>query len=265
LKNLRNVLVEVLAENPNWNAKKYYNIVKREADCTYQGVHKTLRLLVEEGVAEEKEKTYSLSRKWLARNAEFSKQALAKLDDTLQTFFEYDSFIDFSSEFIRILERESAKIPENGVCVTYSKHAWPALGLVGDSFQRLKNVIANSAVKMHCEGDTPGDRSTMKMYADGGCWTRTGFRLPDQKTDWISHECSDFFSQIIFPADFMKKLGSIYAKGDVGQNATELLALLHSPAKITVIITYNKKLAAKYAEKVLKADEKWSKVSAHRP
>ncbi|MDO8340306.1 MAG: hypothetical protein Q7T16_06645 [Candidatus Burarchaeum sp.] len=128
---------------------------------------------------------------------------------------------------------------------------------MGDTYERLKRVIATCRPVFACESDTPGDRSLMKMYSDAGCRALIGFRLPSQRFDWVAHVESGFFSQIMFPEKFHMNLRKIYQKGDAGSNTSEILSLLHEPAKITVIITHNRELALKYREKILaKLDKK---------
>ncbi|MDO8340307.1 MAG: hypothetical protein Q7T16_06650 [Candidatus Burarchaeum sp.] len=121
MESIRDLLTQAIAENPYWNSRKYHALISKEMDCTYQGVHKVIRQLVEEGVLEDRNHTFSLSRKWLLRNIDFSKGALTKLEDNPQNFFEYPDYIEFTREFFKILD----KIPEAGPCYAYWKHAWP--------------------------------------------------------------------------------------------------------------------------------------------
>ena len=65
-RDLRHRIISVLAEKWPLKAKQVYKLVERGSPgITYQGVHKALKQLVEEGAVSEREEGYELSMGWV--------------------------------------------------------------------------------------------------------------------------------------------------------------------------------------------------------
>ena len=110
-KSTKDNIITILSLKQPLTAKEIFNLLHREYEneVSYQGVHKTILQLVEEGIIEKNDKKYQINKEWVKRVSSFGRRLEENSQEIIKTIDEKGSVtLNFLSyiEFGRFLVNE---------------------------------------------------------------------------------------------------------------------------------------------------------------
>ncbi len=182
-------IISILVTQPNLNTKKINSALKKQyaLNVTYQAVHKTLKLMVEQEILEHKNKAYELNPQWInnlrlfvekIEKTDLSEQNQGKYttkqdlknndihkDQTTRTlvFPTLEKFSEYMSEMEYLFAKKDFK--EQKIFIRAIKHSWWPLIDPKSEFNRIKDFKKNN-VQFHVliQGNHLLDKWTQKFF-----------------------------------------------------------------------------------------------------
>ncbi len=162
-------IVSILSEEWPLTAKEIYSRIGKQGSITYQAVFKEVKHLLEEGILEEKEKKYSISKNWV--DSEFTqisnlRMALKGIDLPATTLhfnslFEVDKFLFGAAESI-------SDPGQKKDLFMFWHHFWIPLFLSRKEYSSAKETILKFKSHPVTPANTPLDRWCAEFWTKHG-------------------------------------------------------------------------------------------------
>ena len=246
-KGTREWIITSLAERWPLTAKQLYLRVSKKTSCTYQAVHKSLNLLLKEGVLLKEGRTYKLQMSWLKAlrkdahvlEHRYRKQTKkdAPFDDQTLTFKTAMSM----GRFV-INKFASYPNPQKKPSICLWRHAYSLIGLSKEEIQTLGASAKEQQYYILCNKNAPFDRVLANAYRQMGGKVKLGVDVVGGSPDFFIH--GDYISEVYSPLGYKKEMDGIYNSYAESFNPLHLTTVLREkPYTFVVRVTRNAKLA----------------------
>lgn len=215
-KNSKDLILSILMSEPELSAVRIYNQIKKQfgISLTYRAVHKSLKLLLEEGVLTEQGNRYSINLTWIKEIRDFA----TKVEKSYPARFAIKGLRSFKTEGnLTILSFNTIKDADYYIMelkqrmkkplVAHCKHFWWSLVYT----EKMANYISNAKSKVYglCQGNTYLDRYCTKQETKLGFISKSGVKCADV-CDLYIHD--DFVIQVFYPAELIRRIDRLYKK-----------------------------------------------------
>ncbi len=263
----KSLIVSVLRDGRELNALQIHREIRQQhaSEITYQGVHKAVKLLFDQGVLSKNNKGYAISSQWASKLREFSEdlvrtQSAASLKPLLEmqpnssaTLSLDGYFVESFNLILMATEKLVCSQADDTPMVSHSKHAW-AMTVVSDSqYKQLKNIAAKTKHYILCSGNTLMDEFLLDFWKNqlNSEWRYDP--LAAQKCDLVV--AGDFVVQIFHEPSFTKRWNEIYSgiktKKDI--ELSDLYKLIfEQKTKTKLVVSRNEALAHQFRAETLK-------------
>lgn len=183
-RNLKNSVIDTLARRWPLNARQIYREIAYEPpghSITYQGVHKALRQLREQGVIEITENGNRLNYEWISQMREYcgnihqnytigKNTDFYEIPDGDSLTLEYPNYFRAVQSVCEIIARNAEKTSEPDEILVNSAHPFPIIGLPFGMLERIRKLTREGKFKF--KGIHGSNTKTDRELA--GLWNQTG-------------------------------------------------------------------------------------------
>ena len=256
-RNTRGLVVDILGSEWPLNGRQVFAKVRSgyAKDITYQGIHKVLHQLSDEGVVVKSDDGYSLNEAWVSELHSFSERLFAKhvkkQPAPLENLGPGESatislncpFIDAFNVLLGQTEQLVVNSKTRKPMISHSRHSWPMTVVSDKQYAQLKQV----AKKKHfilCSGDSVLDKFLLEFW-------RKRLNAQWRFDPGAAQNCDlvvvdDFVVQIFFSPSFSKKWHetclAVKRKEDV--DLSQLYKnVFETRSEISLVATRNDKIA----------------------
>lgn len=226
-KSVKDLIVHILSMQWPLSAKKIYNIIKNKYNynVSYQAVHKSLKILIDQGILTKKDKEFLISIEWIDNLKEFSEKVTANYKNKAPLFlpglkefkqegetqiFVFNSLKE-ADDYRKRLQREfindkTKKYPYVGTHrhlispVVYSEWTLKSLNLLPET--KTKCYIV-------CSGNTEIDGWCANYYRSSYFDVKVGIEF-DETCDTMV--LGDIITQMYIPDSILEYINNLYAK-----------------------------------------------------
>lgn len=264
-RNVKNLVVSVLKEKPNLSAFEIYSQIKSEngVQVTYQGTHKAVGQLFEQGVLSKSGKAYSLDSAWIDKLKDFSdelhvaKQAnsFAQLlhmpPESSETVVLDGFFVESFNLLLTATEKLIWSQQDDTPLISHSKNAWAMTVVSNYQYKQLKNITKVKHFIL-CGGKTLMDEFLLDFWKNqlNAEWRYDPTAA--EKCDLVT--ARDFVVQVFHEPSFAKKWHEAYAsiKSKKDIELSNLYKLIfEQKTKTKLVVTRNEALAQQLRQQTL--------------
>lgn len=263
-RNLKNKVIDTLGHHWPLNARQIYREISSEPgqSITYQGVHKALRQLQEQGVIENTHCGNQLNYAWISQLQAYSGNLHENYTIGRNTDFyemlngdsltlEYPNYFRAVQAVCAIIARKTEKTGEPDEILIDSAHPFPIMGLPFGMLKKIGELTGSGKAKIlgTYNSNTKTDRELAKLWNSTGVkWRHPRKANPAKAYNMLTR---DILIQFAMCPQFHRAATQILnGKGaPTTEKIYEYTALCESAeSKATVIITKNAELAGKIRE-----------------
>ena len=178
--NLKNIVISVLSRQWPLSARRVYKeVLSDHFQITYQGVHKALRQLREQGIVRRTEEGHQLDVQWIDQLEAYSgflrtNYAMGKNTDFYgmlsgeSACLSFDNYFSAVSAILEIMGREHEKPGQGDAVYIQLAHPFPILGLPARTLERLKHQTKTHSFNATYHSDTASDSALCRMWEQAG-------------------------------------------------------------------------------------------------
>ncbi|MFA6049253.1 MAG: hypothetical protein WC792_04920 [Candidatus Micrarchaeia archaeon] len=263
----KSLVISVLRDGRELNALQIHREIleQHSADITYQGVHKAVKLLLDQGVLAKNGKGYAISNEWASKLHEFgdelmktksasSLKALLEMPPNSSATLSFDGyFVESFNTLLAATEKLICSQADDTPMISHSRHSW-AMTVVSDAqYQQLKNIAAKTKHYILCGGNTLMDEFLLDFWKKQ---LNSEWRFDPsaaQKCDLVV--ANEFVVQIFHEPAFAKRWNDVYS-GIKTKHDLELSNLyklvFEQKTKTKLVVSRNEALADQIRVETLK-------------
>ncbi len=177
--NLKNIVISVLSRQWPLSARRVYKeVCSDHFQITYQGVHKALRQLREQGIVRRTEEGHQLDRNWIDQLEAYSgflrsNYAMGKNTDFYgmlsgdSACLPFDNYFQAVSAMLEIMGREHEN-PQKDEVLLQLPHPLPIIGLSASVLSRLKRHSKTHSFSATYHSDSASDLALCRVWEQAG-------------------------------------------------------------------------------------------------
>ncbi|MFA5246553.1 MAG: hypothetical protein WC408_01525 [Candidatus Micrarchaeia archaeon] len=250
--NLKNIVISVLSREWPLSARRVYKEVCSEHfQITYQGVHKALRQLREQGIVRRTEEGHQLDSQWIEKLEAYSgflrsNYAMGKNTDFYSMMngesacLSFDNYFQAVSAILEIMAREHEKPEKDDVLLSLS-HPFPLIGLSARTLVALKKHCKSHSFSAAYSSDFASDLALCKMWEQAGIEGKVSRKHSARGNYNILTK--GILVQIMPSPAFARRASAILSKGGYESLLAYTQASLDPSSKTLVTITKSPALA----------------------
>jgi len=249
--NLKNIVISVLSRQWPLSARRVYKeVCSDNFQITYQGVHKALRQLREQGIVRRTEEGHQLDVQWIDQLEAYSgflrsNYAMGKNTDFYgmlsgdSACLSFDNYFQAVSAILEIMGREHEKPQRDDVFIQLS-HPLPIIGLAAATLQRLKRHGRTHSFSATYHSDSASDLALCRMWEQAGIQGKVSRKHPKGNYNILT---KGILIQIMPSPQFARRATAILSKGGHESLLAYTQASLDPSSKTLVTITKSPGLA----------------------
>jgi hypothetical protein len=250
--NLKNIVVSVLSRQWPLSARNVYKEVCSEnLGITYQGVHKALRQLCDQGVVLRTQEGHQLDRNWIDRLENYSCLLSSNYSVGKNTDFygmpngesaclEFGNYFQAVNTILEIMGREHKKPGKDEVLIELS-HPLPLIGLSARTLEELKRHAKTHSFTATYHSDSSLDCALCRMWEQAGVRGRISRRRDAKgRFNFIT---KGILIQVMPSPQFARRVSSILSRGGHESLLEYTQACLDPTSKTLVTIIKGPSLA----------------------
>jgi len=249
--NLKNIVISVLSRQWPLSARRVYKeVCSDHFQITYQGVHKALRQLREQGIVRRTEEGHQLDRNWIDQLEAYSgflraNYAMGKNTDFYgmlsgdSACLSFDSYFQAVTAILEIMGREHENPEKDEVRIQLS-HPFPLLGLPAATLSRLKRHAKKHSFAATYHSDSASDLALCRMWEQAGVAGKISRKHSRGNYNVLT---KGVFIQIMPTPAFARRATAILSKGGHESLLAYTQACLDPSSKTLVTITKSPGLA----------------------
>ena len=250
--NLKNIVISVLSRQWPLSARRVYKeVCSDHFQITYQGVHKALRQLREQGIVRRTEEGHQLDRNWIDQLEAYSGFLRSNYSMGKNTDFysmvngdsaclSFDSYFQAVTAILEIMGREHESPKGDSVLIQLA-HPLPILGLPAATLSRLKLHAKKHSFAATYHSDSASDFALCRMWEQAGINGKVSRKHHPRGNYNILTK--GVLIQIMPSPAFARRATAILAKGGSESLLAYTQACLDPSSKTLVTITKSPGLA----------------------
>jgi|GEM_PF-1405310 len=249
--NLKNIVISVLSRQWPLSARRVYKeVCSDHFQITYQGVHKALRQLREQGIVKHTEEGHQLDRNWIDQLEAYSgflrsNYAMGKNTDFYgmipgdSACLSFDNYFQAITSILEVMGREHEK-PLRDEVVLQLAHPLPIIGLPAATLLRLKRHAKTHSFCATYHSDSTSDLALCRMWEQAGILGKVSRKHARGNYNVLTR---GILIQIMPSPQFARKATAILAKGGHESILAYTQACLDPSSKTLVTVTKSPELA----------------------
>lgn len=259
------IIVKTLSKKSGLNARQIHSAAQAGgAKVSYQGIHKALQKLLDEGVVEKLGKGYILSQDWINSLKNFTKasdhratQLTISSEAAWPQSFKFTTLRELAQFLLDAMLELNRRFPE-AVGIGHWKRAWPGTIFSKEDYDKLMELMKGKHFTL-VNGNSFADKLFGEYYnkieKQAGGRGDVGYGVSCAAECDIQVE-GDCIFYIYFPTELKKKIDKIYAKIDARRQQdlalAELYDLVHNyKTSINVFVNKNEEVAEQIRRETL--------------
>ncbi|MFA6329566.1 MAG: hypothetical protein WCX64_02670 [Candidatus Micrarchaeia archaeon] len=250
--NLKNIVISVLSRQWPLSARRVYRqVLSDHFQITYQGVHKALRQLREQGIVRRTEEGHQLDTRWIDQLEAYSRFLRSNYSMGKNTDFygmisgdsaclSFDSYFQAVSAILEIMGREHENPQRDDVCLQLA-HPLPIIGLPAATLSRLKRHARTHSFRATYHSDSASDYALCRMWERAGIGGKVSRR--QQGRGSYNVLTRGILIQIMPTPQFARRATAILSKGGHESLLAYTEACLDPSSRTLVTITKSPGLA----------------------
>jgi hypothetical protein len=220
--NLKNIVISVLSRQWPLSARRVYKeVCSDNFQITYQGVHKALRQLREQGIVLRTELGHQLDRNWIDQLEAYSgflrsNYALGRNTDFYAMLpgesacLQFDSYFQAVTAILEMMGREHEKQGAPDEVLLQLSHPFPILGLPARTLEALKRHSRTHSFCATYHSPLPCDLALCRMWNEAGVAGRISRKGPKGHFNVITR---GILIQLVPSPRFARRATSILSTG----------------------------------------------------
>lgn len=254
-------IITALAAEWPLSARQIYSKVADNNKITYQGVHKTLGKLENEGVLRKVGRSYSLDENWVSELKSFgdavqasylkkSPVSIADLRSKDIVNLRFDSLMSLAHFVLDLLYDNYKHAKEPYVGVAHWRRCWITLFFSGKDYQKLREFMANRPRFILVNNNSVVDNFLANNFRSMGANVKCGVNCATE-CDLFGE--SDFLCRVYFPKSLNESLNNFYNKTVSAEliNIKNYYDLIHLSSPIRVSITRDPEITGRVVDETL--------------
>jgi len=249
--NLKNIVISVLSRQWPLSARRIYKeVLSDHFQITYQGVHKALRQLREQGIVRRTEEGHQIDSNWIDRLEAYSgflrsNYAMGKNTDFYgmlsgdSACLSFDSYFQAVTAILEIMGREHDNPGRDEVCIQLP-HPLPIIGLSAATLQRLRRHSKTHSFCATYHSDSAADLALCRMWEQAGITGKVSRKHTRTSYNVLT---KGVLIQVMPAPAFARRATAILSKGGHGSLLAYTQACLDPSSKTLVTITKSPGLA----------------------
>ncbi|HLC47709.1 MAG TPA: hypothetical protein VJI13_01420 [Candidatus Norongarragalinales archaeon] len=262
-KDSKSWIVHILSHEWPLSAKEiHYRVQKTNgAGITYQGIHKSIRLMALDGVLQKTHSKYLLDANWVSGLRKFGEEVqsafkgrrclhLGEIAENSSVQLIFDSFIEFFYWIIEELGANEAKGTDGLSTFAIAYHPWPIVCLSKTQYLGLKQLFSAGEHYIACKGNSAMDKSLVSLWKNAGAFVKLGAEC-SKNCDMLVFD--DFVIQLFIPSQTKNEFSRIFSASQRmnGKMLTELYKVIYEANDpVTVLASRNPALAMQIKQEV---------------
>ncbi len=250
--NLKNIVISVLSRQWPLSARRVFReVCSDNFHITYQGVHKALRQLREQGMVRRTDGGHQLDAQWIDQLEAYSgflraNYAMGKNTDFYRmppgesACLSFDNYFQAVSAILEIMGREHEKPGRDDVYLQLS-HPFPLLGIPARTLERLKRHARTHSFRATYHSDSACDSALCRMWEQAG--VKGKISRKHQGRGNYNVLTRGMLIQIMPSPQFARRANAILSKGGSESLLAYTQASLDPSSKTLVTITKSPGLA----------------------
>lgn len=252
--NLKNIVISVLSRQWPLSARRVYKeVLSDHFQITYQGVHKALRQLREQGIVRHTEEGHQLDQKWIEQLEAYSgflraNYAMGKNTDFYgmlsgdSACLSFDNYFQAVTAILEIMGREHEKPERDPGVFIQLPHPFPLLGLPARTLERLKRHGKTHSFCATYHSDSASDLALCRMWEQAGIEGKVSRKHQPGRGNY-NVLTKGVLIQIMPSPQFARRATAILSKGGSKSLLAYTQASLDPTSKTLVTITKSPGLA----------------------
>jgi len=242
-------IIELLSHEWPLTAKKIYRrVIKNyKTSITYQGVHKSLRELIDNSILQKNKEGYFINKEWVVKMGEFSHALKDKLEHKAYnsqsktfrkiTFNSHREFIKFHIELVEELIRKEGKVK----MIFYYRHVPYPHVLSNEEIKIMKNLMPKIKWTIISKKATPMDKWNAKQWKKMGVKIRLGSEIPTDRLIILN----DYILNVYVPKESISTWDKSYSVKNISDFDVHFTneAILNQKFKTTAFLFKDKEIA----------------------
>lgn len=261
---IKDLVISILSREDNLSAKQIFQAVKNDhgSPATYQGVHKALRTLTDQGILHEDKRKYVLDPKWItdlnafvnkmeAKRSGRSALEFGEIKNSSSVTLSFESYLEALYALLDNMDRDYKENDAPDVTVAHWQHVWPVTCVSKKEFEQLRRMMAVGAHYAVVSHETALDAVLADFWRDLGKKVQLGVNCASGCDLLVTR---DKVVQLFFLPPVRKGIDSVFRQSDSGQiDFAGLYSFVYGlKGNVSLIITSNSELADEIREETLK-------------
>jgi len=265
--NVRNQIIQVLSEEWPLTARQIYTKISRQtpATITYQGVHKAVRQLEENGVLTRKDNKYQVDLEWLKSIRAFSELVQRKYLNKVsgdsspdKMSFVFDTVSEADAFILDILS--SSDIPAGATVYLSWNHLWVPIFISRSTYKKFTDMLLGLPAQggkfySVCPSDTPIDRWCASFWQKKGLQAKLGVKISPDSSFVV---LGDVVVQVLYPLEIRTRLDRAFSRAKTVHDLDPdklFEEVFEKKTKIPLVVSKNSALAEHFKDQIVKAFE----------